>query len=300
MEENGLALTSEQEAEVAALEHKGHTVVLAALSDAPTPESGAARDEDAKEAPEDAKTMHLAGAVAVADSLKLDAHAVVKQLTQRGIHVWMVSGDNERTANHIGAQLGLNPAQIVAGVKPAGKLAKVQELRDAGAKIAFVGDGINDAPALAAADVGIAVGSGTDVAIETADVVLMKDCLQDVVTAIDLSQVVMRRIRLNFVWAFGYNVVGIPLAAGVLYPLLHIQFPPMYAGAAMALSSVSVMCSSLLLRLYQPPKPLPLRRSNSLPNELHGAPRPPTTTRDIELGNLEGSPPRTPLGAVGV
>ena len=127
----------------------------------------------------------------------------------------MISGDNERTAVHVAAEAGLDSAFVVAGVKPDGKLAKVQELRDAGKKIAFVGDGVNDAPALAAADVGIAVGSGTDVAIETADIVLMKSSLQDVVTALDLSRVVMRRIRINFVWAFGYNVIGIPLAAGV-------------------------------------------------------------------------------------
>ena len=155
----------------------------------------------------------------------------------------------------------------------------MQELRDAGFKIAFVGDGVNDAPALAAADVGMAVSSGTDtlnptpspkpnpdqvssgtdVAIETADIVLMKATLQDVITALHLSRVVMRRIRLNFFWAFTYNCIGIPLAAGVLYPGLRIQFPPMFAGAAMALSSVSVVCSSLLLRLYQPPKPLARR-----------------------------------------
>jgi len=191
----------------------------------------------------------------VSDVLKPDAIPVVSQLTALGVQVWMVSGDNERTAMYVASQLGLELSHVVAGVQPEGKLAKVQELRDAGATIAFVGDGINDAPALAAADVGIAVGSGTDVAIETADVVLMKNSLQDVVTALDLSRVVMNRIRLNFGWAFGYNLIGIPLAAGVFFPFMHVQLPPMYAGAAMALSSVSVMCSSLLLRLYQPPKP---------------------------------------------
>ena len=249
MHENGISLTDDQESEVAALESKGNTVILAAVSDAPATEMDGANSK-----------LVLAGAVAVADSLKPDAFSVVRQLRKQGMDVWMISGDNERTARHIAAQAGLDPDFIVAGVKPDGKLAQVQELRDAGAKIAFVGDGVNDAPALAAADVGIAVGSGTDVAIETADIVLMKSSLQDVVTALDLSRVVMRRIRLNFCWAFGYNIVGIPLAAGALYPALYIQFPPMFAGAAMTLSSVSVVCSSLLLRLYQPPKPLTIRR----------------------------------------
>merc|ERR1712185_804882 len=178
----------------------------------------------------------------------------------------MVSGDNERAAHAFAAAAGIPAARVVAGVLPAGKLDVVRQLQErlstaaAGRTLAFVGDGVNDAPALAAADVGIAVGSGTDVAIETADVVLMKSTLHDVVVALHLSRVVMRRIRFNFVWAFGYNVVGIPLAAGVLYPGLFIQFPPMFAGAAMALSSVSVVCSSLLLRLYRPPKPLAARR----------------------------------------
>ena len=118
------------------------------------------------------------------------------------------------------------------------------------------------------------MSSGTDVAIETADIVLMKATLQDVITALHLSRVVMRRIRLNFFWAFTYNCIGIPLAAGILYPGLHIQFPPMFAGAAMALSSVSVVCSSLLLRLYQPPKPLALRGASS---------RAPPTQANLEL-----------------
>ena len=156
---------------------------------------GTGKSAAVAEAEDRPPTLLLAGALAVADSLKPDARPVVKQLQQRGIEVWMISGDNERTAAHIAAEAGLHAARVVAGVKPAGKLAKVQELRDAGAKIGFVGDGVNDAPALAAADVGIAVGSGTDVAIETADVVLMKSSLQDVVTALHLSRVAMRRIR---------------------------------------------------------------------------------------------------------
>merc|ERR1719164_118683 len=266
LHENGLALGAEQEAEVARLEETGHTVVLAALSRAEGSGGGGqggggvGGGEGGKGGEGGGGGLFVAGCLAVADQLKPDAAGVVRQLQLQGQQVWMVSGDNPRTARYIAQQAGLGAERVVAGVKPEGKLAKVQELRDAGLKIAFVGDGVNDAPALAAADVGMAVSSGTDVAIETADVVLMKATLQDIITALHLSRVVMRRIRLNFFWAFTYNVVGIPLAAGVLYPGLHIQFPPMFAGAAMALSSVSVVCSSLLLRLYQPPKPLATRR----------------------------------------
>ena len=174
-------------------------------------------------------------------------------LRQRGVVCWMVTGDNARTARQIARRAGIAPDKVVAGCSPAGKLEHVQRLQAEGAVVAFVGDGVNDAPALAAADIGMAVGCGTDVAIETADVVLMRSDLASVATALDLSAVVMRRIWLNLLWAFGYNVVGIPLAAGLLTPF-GFQLPPMFAGAAMAMSSVSVICSSLLLRCYRPPK----------------------------------------------
>jgi len=168
---------------------------------------------------------------------------VVSHLHRQNLEVWMVTGDNEDTAKHV-AQLAAIPTdRVCAGMTPLTKMDKVQELQAAGHVVAFVGDGINDAPALAAADVGIAVAAGMDAAIETADIVLMKSSLRDVVIALDLSRVVMRRIGMNFAWACAYNVIGMPLAAGVLYP--KVQLPP---------SSVSVICSSLLLRCYKPPK----------------------------------------------
>ncbi len=136
---------------------------------------------------------------------------------------------------------------------PEGKAAAVERLQAGGAAVAMVGDGINDAPALAKSDVGIAVGSGTDVAIEAADVVLMKSALKDVPTALDLAHKTMFRIHLNFFWAMCYNTLGVPLAAGVFYPTYHLLVPPMFAGLAMALSSVSVVLSSLMLRRYRPP-----------------------------------------------
>jgi Cu+-exporting ATPase len=174
----------------------------------------------------------------------------------------MLTGDNWATARAVAARLGIR--HVSAEVLPAGKAARVAELQaGGGAAVAMVGDGVNDSPALAQADVGVAIGRGTDIAIEAADYVLMRSDLDDVLTALDLSRATFNRIRLNYAWALGYNLVAVPVAAGVLYPPLHFQLPPWVAGACMALSSVSVVCSSLLLRRYRPPKPVALRRALS-------------------------------------
>ena len=161
----------------------------------------------------------------------------------------MITGDTEATARAIARELGID--EVVAGVLPAGKVAAIEALREGG-KVAFVGDGINDAPALAAADVGIAIGTGTDVAIEAADVVLVSGDLAGVVNAIALSHATMRNIRQNLFWAFGYNVLLIPVAAGLLYPLWGIMLSPMLGAGAMAMSSVFVLTNALRLRRVRP------------------------------------------------
>eukprot|EP00850_Spirogloea_muscicola_P000144 SM000001S04546 [mRNA] locus=s1:856403:861068:- [translate_table: standard] len=195
----------------------------------------------------------LAAAFAVADPLKPEAAVVVEGLARMGIRSVMLTGDNWHTARAVAREIGIE--EVYAEVLPSGKADTVRTLQCSGAVVvAVVGDGINDSPALAAADVGMAVGSGTDIAIEAADYVLMRSNLEDVVTAIDLSRKTFDRIRTNYAWAMGYNVMGIPLAAGVFYPCFLVRLPPWLAGAAMAFSSVSVVCSSLGLRMYRKPK----------------------------------------------
>ena len=211
----------------------------------------------------------VAGSLAITDPIRPEAAGVIAALSRMGVHSHLVTGDNWQTARAIAAECGI--VSVHAEVSPAGKAAKIEELKAPPVKktltgavktvahkhkpvVAMVGDGINDAPALAASDVGIAIGAGTDIAIEAADFVLMRSDLEDVVAAVDLSRATFRQIRLNYVWAMVYNLLAIPLAAGVLYPHTRIQAPPWVAGAAMAFSSVSVVCSSLSLRYYERPK----------------------------------------------
>jgi len=192
----------------------------------------------------------VVGLIAVADVLKPEARQTVAMLHQMGIEVVMLTGDNRRTGEAIARQVGID--RVLAEVVPEDKAREVRRLQEQGRLVAMVGDGINDAPALAQAAVGIAMGSGTDVAMEAADVTLMRGDLRGLVTAIQLSRKTIRIIRENLVWAFGYNVILIPVAAGVLYPLWGILLSPILAGAAMAFSSVSVVTNSLRLKRFRP------------------------------------------------
>uniref|UniRef100_A0A7N0RJF9 P-type Cu(+) transporter n=1 Tax=Kalanchoe fedtschenkoi TaxID=63787 RepID=A0A7N0RJF9_KALFE len=193
----------------------------------------------------------IIGAFAVTDPVKPEAGRVIAYLHSMGISTVMLTGDNWATAQAIGKEVGIG--RVFAETVPSGKADKIKELQLKGMTVAMVGDGINDSPALAAADVGMAIGAGTDVAIEAADIVLIKSSLEDVITAIDLSRKTISRIRLNYVWALGYNILGMPIAAGVLFPFTGIRLPPWLAGACMAASSISVVCSSLLLQSYKKP-----------------------------------------------
>ena len=194
-----------------------------------------------------AKGGRLAGIIAVADTIKEDSPKAVKELQNMGIHVVMLTGDNERTAKAVGAQAGVD--EVIAGVLPDGKESVIRSLKSKG-KVAMVGDGINDAPALTRADIGIAIGAGTDVAIDAADVVLMKSRLSDVPAAIRLSRATLRNIHENLFWAFFYNVIGIPLAMGVWIPLFGWQLNPMFGAAAMSLSSFCVVSNALRLNFF--------------------------------------------------
>lgn len=207
------------------LEHQGKTVIILA------------------------KDRKVIGLLSARDQLKEYSYEAVQKLIAIGKDVIMITGDNQRTAQAIARELGIE--KVLAEVLPQDKVGEIKRLQSGGMKVAFVGDGINDAPALTQADLGIAIGTGTDVAIESGDIILIKEDLRDVVTAIDLSQYAMRKIKQNLFWAFFYNIIGIPIAAGLLYPFTGFLLSPIIAGAAMAFSSVSVVSNSLLMRRYR-------------------------------------------------
>ncbi|KAL3499353.1 hypothetical protein ACH5RR_038446 [Cinchona calisaya] len=196
----------------------------------------------------------LVGVIAISDPVKPGAKEVISILSSMKIKSILVTGDNWGTARAVAKEVGISC--VIAEAKPELKAEKVEELQASNSVVAMVGDGINDSPALVAADVGMAIGAGTDIAIEAADIVLMKSNLEDVITAIDLSQHTFRRIRLNYIWALAYNLIAIPIAAGALFPSTGICLPPWVAGAAMAASSLTVVCCSLLLKNYRRPKKL--------------------------------------------
>lgn len=197
-----------------------------------------------------AEETQVLGVIAVADVVKPTSKEAIKELKDLGIEVVMLTGDNRRTAQAIRRQLDIDT--VIAEVLPQDKERKISELQEAGKVVAMIGDGVNDAPALARADVGMAIGAGTDVAIESADVVLMKNDLKDAVTAIRLSKAVIRNIKQNLFWAFFYNTLGIPIAAGIFYPLLGLKLNPMIGAAAMSMSSIFVVSNALRLKWFQP------------------------------------------------
>ncbi len=226
LEERGVP-THEAMAAVDALQSQGKTVVLAATDG------------------------RVAGAIAIADRVRGSSREAVQALHGMGVETVMITGDNRRTAEAVAHQLGIG--RVLAQVLPRDKASEVKALQQKGEVVAFVGDGINDAPALAQSNVGIAIGGGTDVAVESGDIVLMRDDPMDAVAAVQMSRKVMRRIKENLFWAFAYNTALVPVAAGVLYPAFGFQFRPELAGLAMALSSVTVISLSLMLRRYTPP-----------------------------------------------
>lgn len=227
LKEKNISLPEEAEKNIFQLENEGKTVMLIAFNN------------------------KMAGMIAITDTLKGTTKSAIKEFKDMKFNIFMITGDNIRTANAIAKQAGI--VNVLAEVLPQDKANEVKKLQEKGEIVAFVGDGINDAPALAQADVGIAIGSGTDVAIETGDIVLIKDDLLDAVAAVQLSKKVISRIKQNIFWAFAYNTALIPVAAGILYPFFGITFRPELAGLAMAMSSVTVVSLSLMLKKYVPP-----------------------------------------------
>ncbi|MCK6582499.1 MAG: HAD-IC family P-type ATPase [Anaerolineales bacterium] len=191
-----------------------------------------------------------AGLIAVADTLKEYSVEAVKRLHELGLEVVMITGDNRRTAEAIARKVGID--QVLAEVLPQDKAEEVKKLQAQGKKVAMVGDGVNDAPALAQAEVGMAIGSGTDVAKETGDIILIKDDIRDVVVALEVAKATMRKVKQNLFWAFVYNTLGIPLGAGLFYPFVSVIISPELAGLLMAVSSVSVTLNTLLLKGFKP------------------------------------------------
>jgi len=225
MERNNISLERVED-RVEALEEEGKTAMILAIN------------------------KKIVGVIAVADTVKEYSAEAVKMLQKMGLEVVMLTGDNKRTAKAIAKKLGID--RVLAEVLPRDKADEVKRLREEGKVVAMVGDGINDAPALAQADIGIALGSGTDVAMETGDIVLIKDDLRDVVVGIQLSRATMRKIKQNLFWAFAYNTALIPIAAGILYPFTHVLLEPVYAAVAMACSSVTVVTNASLLKRFTP------------------------------------------------
>jgi P-type Cu+ transporter len=224
-------ISVEVEQAMIALEQEGKTAILAAVNN------------------------EVQVVMGIADELKSDAASTLRYLQERmNIEVWMVTGDNSRTARAIAQKLGLAQHHVISEALPMEKVRQVKKLQSEGKVVCMVGDGINDSAAMAQANVGISLATGAQIAIEAADMVLVRqNQLQEVVTALDLSQVIFRRIQLNFVFSLVYNCLGIPVAAGAFYPIIQVRLPPTLAAVAMALSSLSVISSSLALRLYKPP-----------------------------------------------
>lgn len=229
LEQQGVAVGSELDAAMWNLEVQGKTAVCVALDGM------------------------VVGVLGVADVSKPEAHSTIRALRALGLDVWMLTGDSRTTAEALADAFDIPKDRVMAGVLPRDKAAKVAELQALGQCVAMVGDGINDSPALAQADLGVAIGTGTQIAIEAADLVLIRGDLHDLVVALDLAKVVFRRIQYNFLWAILYNIIAVPYAAGVWFPWTHMLLPPQYAGLAMALSSISVVLSSAALRLYRRP-----------------------------------------------